>query len=130
MPRLLHMLGHAEVAELADALDSKSSSRKGVGVRLPPSAPHTNRVVTRAFFFEASKHEIHGPPWRYRSDATVFAAAWPVPVRKLYWTAMEGLPGRLGRTPAEDAEVFGKGGMQRHRSSYQPLPWPVETRYL
>ena len=28
----------AEVAELADAPDSKSGSRKGVGVRLPPSA--------------------------------------------------------------------------------------------
>ncbi len=29
----------AEVAELADATDSKSVSRKGVGVRIPPSAP-------------------------------------------------------------------------------------------
>jgi hypothetical protein len=29
----------AEVAELADALDSGSSARKGVGVRVPPSAP-------------------------------------------------------------------------------------------
>ena len=28
----------AEVAELADAQDSESCSRKGVGVRLPPSA--------------------------------------------------------------------------------------------
>jgi hypothetical protein len=27
------------VAELADALDSKSSARKSVWVRLPPSAP-------------------------------------------------------------------------------------------
>src|SRR5438552_1485660 len=29
----------AEVAELADALDSGSSARKGVGVRVPASAP-------------------------------------------------------------------------------------------
>ena len=29
----------AEVAELVDALDSGSSVRKGVGVRIPPSAP-------------------------------------------------------------------------------------------
>src|SRR5881409_3983924 len=29
----------AEVAELADALDSGSSARKGVGVQIPPSAP-------------------------------------------------------------------------------------------
>ena len=31
----------AEVAELADALDSGSSARKGVGVQVPPSAPIT-----------------------------------------------------------------------------------------
>ncbi|MGI6302784.1 MAG: hypothetical protein ACOX52_17255 [Verrucomicrobiota bacterium] len=35
----------------------------------------------------------------------------------------EGLPQRTQRG-------IGRGGMQRHRSSYQPLPWPVETRYL
>ena len=29
----------AGVAELADALDSKSGSRKGVGVRSPPPVP-------------------------------------------------------------------------------------------
>ncbi len=29
----------AEVAELADALDSGSSARKGMGVQVPPSAP-------------------------------------------------------------------------------------------
>jgi hypothetical protein len=29
----------AEVAELADALDSESSARKGVRVQIPPSAP-------------------------------------------------------------------------------------------
>src|SRR5262249_35659157 len=32
-------LARAEVAELADALDSGSSARKGVGVRVPASAP-------------------------------------------------------------------------------------------
>src|SRR5262245_7315587 len=34
----------AEVAELADALDSGSSARKGVGVRVPPSAPGTSET--------------------------------------------------------------------------------------
>jgi hypothetical protein len=34
----------AEVAELADALDSKSCARKGVRVRLPPSALIDDRV--------------------------------------------------------------------------------------
>src|SRR6185295_2459550 len=33
------VLARAEVAELADALDSGSSARKGVGVRVPASAP-------------------------------------------------------------------------------------------
>ena len=32
------MFGRAEVAELADAPDSKSGARKGVWVRVPPSA--------------------------------------------------------------------------------------------
>jgi hypothetical protein len=36
----------AEVAELADALDSGSSARKGVGVRVPPSAPSSYLVIT------------------------------------------------------------------------------------
>lgn len=31
----------AGVAELADALDSKSGSRKGVGVRAPPPVPNS-----------------------------------------------------------------------------------------
>jgi hypothetical protein len=35
----------AEVAELADALDSGSSARKGVGVRVPASAPVTTRSL-------------------------------------------------------------------------------------
>ncbi len=41
----LGLLG-AEVAELADALDSGSSARKGVGVRVPPSAPSDSRIVS------------------------------------------------------------------------------------
>jgi hypothetical protein len=40
----------AEVAELADALDSGSSARKGVGVRVPASAPkHSRRLHRNAF---------------------------------------------------------------------------------
>ena len=35
----------AEVAELADATDSKSVSRKGVWVRVPPSVLHTDPVL-------------------------------------------------------------------------------------
>ena len=31
----------AGVAELADALDSKSGTRKGVGVRVPPPVPNS-----------------------------------------------------------------------------------------
>ena len=36
----------AEVVELVDALDSKSSGRKPVGVRFPPSAPNLLSVIT------------------------------------------------------------------------------------
>ena len=32
---------YAEVAKLADALDSGSSARKGVRVQIPPSAPNS-----------------------------------------------------------------------------------------
>ncbi len=35
----------AGVAELADALDSKSGSRKGVGVRAPPPVPQPNDLL-------------------------------------------------------------------------------------
>src|SRR5205814_6780119 len=38
----------AEVAELADALDSGSSARKGVGVQIPPSAPRFPSLSTHA----------------------------------------------------------------------------------
>ena len=36
----------ADVAELADALDSKSGTRKSVGVRSPPSAPTSKRIFS------------------------------------------------------------------------------------
>src|SRR5262245_9394123 len=42
----------AEVAELADALDSGSSARKGVGVRVPASAPNLTNALIRFRFFE------------------------------------------------------------------------------
>jgi hypothetical protein len=40
--RFLKRNGAADVAELADALDSKSSTRESVWVRPPPSAPTVN----------------------------------------------------------------------------------------
>src|SRR5438093_901957 len=39
MPILFACVWCAAVAELADALDSKSSARKGVWVRFPPAVP-------------------------------------------------------------------------------------------
>src|SRR5207249_11696136 len=39
LSRILENALRAEVAELADALDSGSSARKGVRVQIPPSAP-------------------------------------------------------------------------------------------
>ncbi len=45
------ILDKAEVAELVDALDSGSSARKGVGVRVPSSAPNA--------FFKTESSEMH-----------------------------------------------------------------------
>ena len=48
-------INRARVAELADALDSKSSSRKGVGVRFPPLVLNKNKglrgLLFKPFFF-------------------------------------------------------------------------------
>ena len=44
----VNILGRAEVAELADALDSKSCEGNFVWVRVPPSAPEKN---LKRFFF-------------------------------------------------------------------------------
>jgi hypothetical protein len=48
----------ADVAELADALDLGSSGVTSLRVRVPPSAPVTNQVISRPsglFFFAAQK---------------------------------------------------------------------------
>jgi hypothetical protein len=62
------------VAELADALDSKSSGRKVVGVRFPPLVLTT--VVTLAsfsrFFVPASGELIRLPPSQLTSKLTPF----------------------------------------------------------
>lgn len=50
----------ADVAELADALRSGRSSRKGVWVRLPPSAPLNNREYSRLFCFKPATSAING----------------------------------------------------------------------
>jgi hypothetical protein len=42
----------AEVVELADALDSKSSDGNIVRVRFPPSAPIAFKNILKAFLFE------------------------------------------------------------------------------
>ena len=43
-------LAHAGVAELADALGSGLSSRKGVRVQVPPSAPYKKKPVAMQVF--------------------------------------------------------------------------------
>ncbi len=47
----------AEVAELADAEDSKSSARKGVGVRLPSSAVSWINAFRRVAYVPVLVHE-------------------------------------------------------------------------
>jgi hypothetical protein len=49
----------AEVAELADALDSGSSGRKAMGVQVPPSAPDTKQATAEsADFLQATQEEL------------------------------------------------------------------------
>src|ERR1043166_3920835 len=52
----------ADVAELADALDSKSGTRKGVWVRPPPSAPPKNHAAGLGHFrlVAFSQHCVRG----------------------------------------------------------------------
>src|SRR4029077_12427854 len=52
----------AEVAELADALDSGSSARKGVGVQIPPSAPLLCRAGPGSASAPANAPRLPGPP--------------------------------------------------------------------
>jgi hypothetical protein len=58
---------HAEVAKLADALDSGSSARKGVRVQIPASAPHIILSPIKEFHrFRASlshPHNYHLRGW-------------------------------------------------------------------
>ena len=54
----------AGVAELADALDSKSSTRKSVWVRTPPPAPHRGPTAPRPF---GSNYPPGLTPWFCRS---------------------------------------------------------------
>ena len=53
----------ARVAELADALDSKSSSRKGVGVRFPPLVLNKNKGSSQDAsnpYFLKRRRSVHG----------------------------------------------------------------------
>ena len=50
-------MADAEVAELADAEDSKSSARKGVGVRLPSSAVSWINAFRRVAYVPVLVHE-------------------------------------------------------------------------
>ena len=54
---LLSLL-HAEVVELADALDSKSSDGNIMRVQVPPSAPKTFRITSESLFVCAPDMEL------------------------------------------------------------------------
>src|SRR5215475_4517381 len=65
--RKMKSLSRAEVAELADAHDSGSCARKGVGVRVPPSAPRKIKYfldrlcrLQKALFFVLSASLVAG----------------------------------------------------------------------
>jgi hypothetical protein len=65
----------APVAESADAADSKSVSRKGVGVRLSPGAPNRRRTASGS----TSRITWRRPTWP--SDATNSTPARPRPLK-------------------------------------------------
>ncbi|MDD8042562.1 MAG: nuclear transport factor 2 family protein [Verrucomicrobiota bacterium] len=51
------------------------------------------------------------------------------------WAILEGRDpkghrGRMGRAPAEFAEMYWEGEMYLHRSRFQQLPWSAGKRYL
>src|SRR5207248_2805324 len=65
------VLARAEVAELADALDSGSSARKGVGVRVPASAPNTTAAQV------APLHTLPQAPQRWPTAPSSRSRAYP-----------------------------------------------------
>ena len=52
---------YADVAELADALDSGSSSLKRVWVQIPSSAPKSRTLLRSGFFFKQETMTERGP---------------------------------------------------------------------
>jgi hypothetical protein len=76
----------AGVAELADALDSKSSVRKDVGVQVPPPVLFGSKDLRR---FSASKN---GPP-KYRVLQECYIFSW-ASSEGVFFTASSG--GKLG----------------------------------
>ena len=61
----------AEVAELADALASGASARKGVGVRVPPSAPKKALLGSR---HGGGALALTDGDWQHAFDTNLFAA--------------------------------------------------------
>src|SRR6056297_761282 len=73
--------GQAEVAELADALDSKSSSRKGVRVRVPPSVLLETKRPTaiRPIMNPAGpNHHVGCPGWISPQPVWLSLSSFPV----------------------------------------------------
>ena len=83
----------AEVAELADAQDSKSCPRKGVRVRFPPSAFLPPHLRTRCGILSYGKESRHTPGCGVESRLEVQSLAsnpMPADIRKRTKTARAG----------------------------------------
>src|SRR5215475_16114267 len=77
--RKMKSLSRAEVAELADAHDSGSCARKGVGVRVPPSAPATYGPATPpSYLMRRSLRPTFGRLGRRRHGEPVRAGSFRV----------------------------------------------------
>ena len=66
---------HADVAELADALDSGSSGSNTVWVQVPSSAPRRRRLRSAAIAFYDGTRDLKEPRHRETVRWTVLTAA-------------------------------------------------------
>ena len=74
----------AEVAELADALDSGSSARKGVGVRVPASAPTLHRLLHEIESTSVTRRSWRPPAFVLLLALAGLTACGPLPKGE-YW---------------------------------------------
>ena len=118
---LVYNIGIAEVAELADAHDSKSCTREGVRVRFPPSAHgHKNATVNNTVAFLL-------PTELYNTRYQLLITNYNLPVTRpnllawLFWVALGlglGLYGGWVLAPVEYTDTTADTLQQVYKDDY------------